>query len=166
VIFNVLKYRGITLSKHCPLLAGHQRTLASCHRHDWRHSPGRVTRWCFETMVQIHYLSKSMHNLNRWKSGPYFTNFSKALPKVSNHPIGENSHNLVTLTRRLFLNRIWIVLTSRQTAKNRPSLYPQISTRQDESDSAQAEWLNSHCDMKCGFYVVCAINVTRLCDLI
>jgi hypothetical protein len=46
------------------------------------------------------FLSKLMHKLNRWKRGPHiggtFVVFKK-LPKVNNHPMGKNSHNLVTL---------------------------------------------------------------------
>jgi hypothetical protein len=65
-----------------------------------------VTRWVCEKIVQnvntpTHVLPKRIHSLHRGKKSPksfwQFVRFSKLLATVNNHPIGENSPNLVTL---------------------------------------------------------------------
>jgi hypothetical protein len=44
-----------------------------------------------------HFLSKLIHNINQWKMLYKNLSYFNKLPKVNNHPIVENSPNLVTL---------------------------------------------------------------------
>jgi hypothetical protein len=64
----------------------------------------RVTRWVWEKIAQnvaqaIICQNKYLHNSAVEKSGPkiWATSVIKKIPKVNNHPIGENSPNLFTL---------------------------------------------------------------------
>jgi hypothetical protein len=52
-----------------------------------------------QNVAQNIFLSKSIHELNRGKSGPkMWATFFQKTSEENNHPMGENSPNLVTLT--------------------------------------------------------------------